>query len=130
MVERRAAQEEQRIRQAFSARGIDWTDGPLPEAPELVVSLDLGPDDMLVAGQDEDLRLVVENHSDQPVYQLSAFTESENPYLDHREFYLGRLDPGQSKSASVKLSLHDGYPGEMSPLTIRLRTPDAPDLQS
>lgn len=125
VVEARAIQEQARILAAFQALGVDWRAGPQPASPALELSLDLGPDGLLRAGQPEDLGLIVTNTGDQPVHQLSVVSASENPYLDHREFYLGYLAPGASARAQARVKLQDGYPSELSSVSFDLRTPDA-----
>lgn len=124
VVEGRAIQEQARILEAFRSVGVDWQAGPQPATPALELALDLGEDGQLVAGQFEDVGLVVTNRGAEPVHQLSVVTTSENPYLDHREFYLGYLAPGASARGQARVHLQDGYPSEVSPVTFELRTPD------
>ena len=128
VVQRHVVQEQQRIAAAFAKLGLDWTAGPVPAAPHLSAHLDLGSDDQIVVGQPEDVGLVVTNQGTQPVFQLSAVTTSDNPYLDHREFYFGRVDPGQTREVTARVDLQDGYPTEVAQAKIQLRTPDNEDL--
>ena len=66
----------------------------------------------------------VTNRGSQPVWQLSAVMDSANPWFDHREFYFGKIDPGQTRSWSQRVQLHDGYAGELAPVELTFRTPD------
>ncbi|MCK6506670.1 S41 family peptidase [Myxococcota bacterium] len=125
IVEARAIQEQGRIVDAFRTVGLDWRPGPQPAAPDLSVALDLGPDGVLAAGQAEDIGLLVTNNGTEAVHQLSVSSASENPFLDHREFYLGYLAPGATARAQARVKLQDGYPTELSPFQLELRTPDA-----
>ena len=63
-----------------------------------------------MAGTHENIRLTVTNGGDEPVFQISGVTRSENPWLDQREFYFGTIPPGESRSYEQRLGLHDGYP--------------------
>jgi len=128
VVARHGSEEQSLIQAAFAKLGIDWSAGPLPTQPQIDVHLDLGPDDQLVAGQSEDIGLVVTNLGTEPVFQLSAVSTSDNPYLDHREFYFGRLAPGETRRVAARVKLQDGYPTELAAAKIQLRTPDDDDL--
>ncbi|NOY26613.1 MAG: PDZ domain-containing protein [Oligoflexia bacterium] len=130
VIKDRSALEQDRIIAAFRDLGLDWSPGPLPSAPQIDVEWDLGDDHKLVAGVPEDISLIVTNTGEEPIYQLSAVSLSDNPYLDHREFYYGALDPGQSRTAQVRVSLPDGYPTEISPVSLDLRTPDTDKLET
>ncbi|MCB9777991.1 MAG: PDZ domain-containing protein [Alphaproteobacteria bacterium] len=128
VVRRHQEQEDARIAQAFSAFGIDWSAGDEPAAPALHASLDLGDDGKLVAGQQERIHLVVENRGATPAHRLSVWTESDNPFLDHREFYVGEVEPGASVRVPTDVTLAEGYPSGSGKVTLHLRTPDDADL--
>ncbi|RME20261.1 MAG: PDZ domain-containing protein [Deltaproteobacteria bacterium] len=129
VVERHRAEEAARIEAAMAEIvGIDWTPGPAPADPALEVELGLGDDGVLVAGQPEDIVVRVTNRGPEPVHQLSLLTRSDNPFLDHREIYFGLLEPGQTVEGTTRVRLADGFPSEIDPVTLELRTPEAPDL--
>ncbi len=129
VVDRHRAEEATRIEAAMhDVVGIDWSAGATPTDPALDVALDLGDDGVLVAGQPEDVVVRVTNSGADPVYQLSLLTQSDNPFLDHRELYFGRLEPGQTAEATTRVRLADGFPAELDPLSLILRTPDVDDL--
>lgn len=109
------------LKEAFSVVGIDWSDGVNPSQPNLTVDLDLGVDGKLTAGTQENITLSVTNNGTEPVFQLSGVTRSENPWLDQREFYFGKIEPGESRQYSQRLALHHGYPSSEARVEIELQ---------
>ncbi|MHB8876552.1 MAG: MXAN_5808 family serine peptidase, partial [Myxococcaceae bacterium] len=104
-VEQKRREEEERISSAISALGVDWSPGPTPKAVQLAASLKPGPDRKIQAGETVPLELTVENRGAETVKRLRAWTESEDPYLDRREFIFGALKPGERKSWSVPVKV-------------------------
>ena len=88
---------------AFQEIGLDWSDGENPTWPQLNVRLDLGEDGVLRAGEPEDVAIEVTNIGEDPVFQVSAITESENPFLSRREYFFGYIAPGETRSSSVSV---------------------------
>ena len=121
IIERHAARENTAIQTAFSALGIDWSQGIPVASPSLEVRLDLGPDNKLHAGVEDALTVAVTNTGSEPLYRLSAYTTADNPSLDRREFYFGRLNPGETRRYTQRLTLPVGYGEEVSPLTLTFR---------
>jgi len=121
--------EERALVDAFAAVGVDWGAGP-PNAlvPSLDVSVDLGDDGALVAGMAEDIHLTVSNTGEESLSRLSIWTESDNPWLDHKELYVGRLEAGESRTLSTRVELHEGYLDEIAPLTVHVRDPSTESL--
>jgi carboxyl-terminal processing protease len=110
-----------RINAAFQQVKVDWTAGTNPRQPALDVSFDLGPDGVVKAGEAEDVAVVVTNKGTEPLFQISAVTTSENAWLDHREFYFGRINPGETRRAPLRVILHDGYGSELASVKLRFR---------
>lgn len=102
----RRKQEEGRIANAISALGIDWTpaEGPARKA-DLAVTLKPGADKKIAAGETVPLELTVENKGTETLKRLRAWTETENAWLDHREFLFGALKPGEKKSWTVTVKM-------------------------
>jgi carboxyl-terminal processing protease len=121
IVAQRQKAESAHLQQAFTGLGVDWSPGAAPAEPALTVRLNLGEDGLLKAGQPEDVVLEVTNNGTAPVHQLSALTESGNIWLDHREFHIGRLNPGETRKVSQRVELHQGYGSEVVPVEILLR---------
>lgn len=111
------------IERAFRDLGVDWSASPNPplEGAQLDVSLDLGEDGQLVAGTEETIWLEVTNRGDQPVYRLAAVSSSDDEILDGREFFFGRLGPGETLRYAQEVVLNDGYPTEETPVTVTFR---------
>ena len=116
----RQARQDEALAGAFEAVGIDWRGGENPEEANLRVTLDLGADEQLLAGTHENITMTVHNEGDAPVFQVSGVTESDNPWLDQREFYFGHIPAGESRTFAQRLALHDGYPTTEVAVDIRL----------
>lgn len=104
------------ITAAFEALGIDWTAGAATPEASLDVRLDLGPDAVLKAGEEERIWLEVTNKGNAPIYRLTGTSASEAEVLDGREYFFGRLDPGETLKWSQVVSLGEGYPTEDAPV--------------
>lgn len=134
VVSRYEAREQKRIAEAFQTLGLDWSATTAPAdvrasgAPQLDVRLDLGADGVLRAGEEESVILEVTNRGDRPLLRLSATTTSDNAWLDHREFYFGRVDPGETARYTQRVVLPDGYGAELAPVKIGFRDADSPNL--
>ncbi len=128
VVEQRRNLEAERIRRAFQGIGIDWSGQGTVQPSELEVKVEAGQDGVLMAGREDTVRVLVTNHGSQPAERLSVLTRSQNPYLDHREVYFGRVEPGATVSGSFPVNLTEGYPAEWGTVKIELRTPDQEGL--
>ncbi len=114
--------EAERIQEAFSEQGVDWSSGPQPAAPALSVELDLGEDGVLRAGADyeEVVWLRVTNDGDEPVHQVMGMSSSSVEWLDEQEFYFGRIDPGETRSWPRRVRLPEGYRDEVAKVRLDL----------
>jgi carboxyl-terminal processing protease len=111
---------EKEIQAAFSAIGIDWRAGAPVGSASLEVRLDLGPDGVLVAGEEETIGIEVKNTGSTPIYRLSAIAD-DNEFLEGREFFFGALQPGKTKRYAQRVSLVAGYPTERSLASLSFR---------
>ena len=123
IVEELERQEDEKIRVAFQEQKIDWSKGENPEKLEAEVSLQYGEDGVLDAGEEEEVHLTIQNTTGQDWTQISAFITSENPSLNHREFYFGKISAGERVSKSVKIQLPLGYGSEKGEVQVHLRDP-------
>lgn len=107
---------------ALKKMDIDWTDGAAWNGAGLPVDvvLDLGEDGVIRSGERESVQIAVTNTSKSTLYRVGAVV-TENDVLEGREFLIGRLQPGQTKRASVDINLVDGYPGEYAPVAFEIR---------
>jgi carboxyl-terminal processing protease len=93
----------------LSNLGLDWSAPPKgtkggPTATELVVKVETDkPSNRVLAGEPMALKVSVTNSAQAPAYQVRAITKSDAGYYDERELILGKIDPGQTVTASVPL---------------------------
>lgn len=120
VVERRRKEEAERIRKAFSSLGIDWSAGTQPERPDLSLELDLGPDGVLVAGQEEVIVARLTNRGSSPVHQVFASSDDEG-ILANAEFFFGRVDPGRTVEFKKKVKTPGGYGSEEDRAAFRIQ---------
>lgn len=119
-IEQKRREEEQRIDAAIGALGVDWSAGPTPRQVRLAATLSPGPEQRLVAGEPMDLNLTVENQGAEPLKRVYAWTESENGYLDRREFIFGSLAPGEKKSWKVQVKTAKDLTARKDDVTVKL----------
>jgi carboxyl-terminal processing protease len=118
-VEMKKQQEEGRIDAAIGALGLDWTPGPTPRLPQLAATLKPGPTQKLSPGDPVEMELNVENRGTEPLRRLRAWTESDNPYLDRREFAFGSVKPGEKRHWKVQLKLPKDITSRRDEVTVK-----------
>ena len=128
VVSRRQLVEADRIEAAFAEVGLDWSAGAAPDVLPVDIHLDLGEDGVLVGGEAEVVELVLTNRGEAPLYQLSASLESQHVAFDGREFYFGRVDPGETVRDAQEVNIPSGYGHQLSSLDVVLRSPDVTEL--
>jgi len=110
-VSKKAEEEATNIARSLGARGIDWSAGAKPEAgkaAKLQVSVKTDkPSNLFRGGESGVLTLSITNKGDAPAFQVRAISDSDYSYLDEREFVVGRVDPGETKTATLKLSISE-----------------------
>ncbi|MCI0670538.1 MAG: S41 family peptidase, partial [Myxococcaceae bacterium] len=119
-VDQKQREQTERINTAIAALGMDWSPGPTPTQPQLEATLEPGPARKVVAGEVLDLKVTVKNRGSEPLKRVRAWSESENPFLDRREFLFGTLKPGEQKSWSVPIKLPRDFPSRRDDLTVTL----------
>jgi carboxyl-terminal processing protease len=75
--------------------------------------------DELRAGDDYFLSMRVTNKSSKPIYRLSGIIESQDPVLNGKEMFWGRLNPNESKEYDVLVKLSKTFPKVIIPYRIR-----------
>jgi len=113
--------EEQRIASAIGALGIDWSTGETPKKVELAGVLKPGLDRKIPAGETVQLELTVENRGAEPLHRLRAWSESDNGYLDRREFLFGTVKSGEKKSWSVQVKLPKDLTSRRDGITVHFQ---------
>jgi carboxyl-terminal processing protease len=119
-INQKRREEEQRIDAAIGALGVDWSAGPTPKQVKLAATLSPSPEQKLVAGEPIDVALSVENQGTEPLKRVYAWTESENGYLDRREFIFGSLAPGEKKSWKVQVKMPKDLTARRDDVTVKL----------
>ncbi|MEC8192720.1 MAG: MXAN_5808 family serine peptidase [Myxococcota bacterium] len=124
VINRRRVEQSRALAGAFDAVGIDWSEGSVGANAQLALELDLGDDGVLIAGEHELIGLTVTNTGTEPLYRVSAVTESENPWLNQAEFYFGKVPPGESRTYRQRVALHSGYPSSSANVTVKVQDAD------
>ncbi|MCL2626763.1 MAG: S41 family peptidase [Cystobacterineae bacterium] len=104
-VQEKQKAEEKRIWQAIERRNIDWSPGKRPATLLLDGKLEPTVSKKLNGNQEFILKLNVHNQSELPLKRVRAWTESDNFFLDRREFLIGAIPPGQTAGSSLKLTV-------------------------
>ena len=110
-----AAQERQMqaVAADLSKLGFDWSRPPKdakngPESKDYEVRVETDrKQDTVIAGQPMLLKVTVKNNGKAPIYRLRAVTKSDGGYYDEKELIFGRVDPGQSRTATAPLGWCD-----------------------
>ncbi|EDM74020.1 carboxyl-terminal protease family protein [Plesiocystis pacifica SIR-1] len=101
--------EDARIAASLGSKDVDWAEGPAPtdgKAAKLEVSLSTDKrGDTIAGGESGVLTMTVTNAGDAPAYRVRALSDSDYNYFDERELMFGRIDPGETKTATLKLSV-------------------------
>ncbi len=104
-VNEKTKQEEERIAGAIAGLGIDWTPGETPKKVSIDSVLKPNVERKITAGETVQLELTAENKGNDPIKRLRAWIESENGFLDRREFLFGALKPGEKRAWTVNVKL-------------------------
>jgi carboxyl-terminal processing protease len=120
-VEQRRREEDERIGNAIGALGIDWSKGETPKSVQLASALKPNVDKKVSAGEALQLELAVENKGAEALHRVRAWTESENGYLDRREFLFGALKPGEKKSWSTTVKLPKDLVSRRDAVTVKFQ---------
>ena len=77
-------------------------------------------------GEDQTVFLEVTNNGKETLYRLAAIAESE--VLDGREFFFGKVAPGETRRFEQVVHLVPGYPTETSSVEFQFRDAGSDDL--
>ncbi len=118
-IERQRRSEEEKIQKGIEGLGIDWTTASAEKggAGKLVSTMVAPP--RAQAGETLAWTVNVENNGTAPLKRLRAWSESENPWLDRREFVFGAVKPGEKKSWTVNVKLPKDMMSRRDPVTIK-----------
>jgi len=118
-IDQKRVEEEQRINAAIAALGMDWSSGPTPKNPQLEASFSPGSDKPVRAGEPLDMVVTVENKGAEPLKRVRAWTESDNAYIDRREFLFGSLAPGEKKTWKVQVKMPKDFSSRRDDVTVK-----------
>ncbi len=107
---------EERVQEARIAkrlervRGVDWSAAPEGAAkPRLSAEVKVGRDGTVKAGQPLRLVVTVKNAAGAgPAHRVRGVIHSTYPRMQHREVFIGRVAPGKTGRAEVKVRLPKG----------------------
>ena len=104
--------EDARIGKSLGSQKVDWVDSasePAPAAgtaPRLQIKLSTDkPNHVIRGGESGVLTVELTNVGDAPAYRVRAFSHSDYNYFDERELLFGKIAPGETKKATLKLSV-------------------------
>jgi len=117
----RRQMEEKRIADAITGLGIDWTPGETPKKVELTSSLKPTSDKKIAAGETVPLELTVENKGSESVRRLRGWIESDNGFLDRREFLFGQVKPGEKKTWTVNVKIPKDLASRRDGVSVKLQ---------
>ncbi len=128
-VAQKGKQEDERIANAITTLGIDWTPGETPKKVSLESVLKPNVERKILAGETVDLELTAENKGAEPIKRLRAWIESDNGFLDRREFLFGALKPGEKRSWTVNVKLPKDLISRRDGITVKFQDDSAEVLQ-
>lgn len=93
-------EENGRIKEKLEEFKVDWSDDGKKTEGEIKkanLKVTISPESRVFkAGEEAELQIKVENLGGDPVYKLTAVTDSENFLFDGREFIFGKISPGEN----------------------------------
>ncbi|MDP1921793.1 MAG: MXAN_5808 family serine peptidase [Myxococcales bacterium] len=128
-VAQKTKQEEERIAGAITNLGIDWTPGETPKKVSIDSSLKPNVERKINAGETVELELTAENKGAEPIKRLRAWIESENGFIDRREFLFGALKPGEKRSWTVSVKLPKDLISRRDGITVKFQDDSTEVLQ-
>lgn len=109
-VELQQKQQQDEIAKSLSARGIDWSLGPKPTSGAAKLQISVKTDkagNVIKGGERGTVTATVKNIGDAPAFQVRAITDSDYRYFDERELLFGRINPGETRTYNLKLSVFE-----------------------
>ncbi len=113
------------VSEDLAALGIDWSSPPKEAEPgptnkqyEVRVTTDR-KGNTATAGEPMTLKVSVTNKAKTPIHQLRAITKSDGGYYDEKELIFGRINGGETRTATVPLGwceIEGRRPGTTTPV--------------
>jgi len=105
-------QQSLQISQAMQKQGIDWTPAPANANPGKCLSPEVSflvlpetKDPVIRSGDKIEIQAIMKNASNCTLYQAKATSKSDSGFFDHREMFFGKLNPNQSVSRKLSLTV-------------------------
>ncbi|WP_224243937.1 MXAN_5808 family serine peptidase [Hyalangium gracile] len=118
-IDQKRQEEEQRISSAIAGLGVDWSAGPTPKNVQLDATFSPGADQPVRAGETLELVITAENKGTEPLKRVRAWTESDNVFIDRREFIFGAIAPGEKKTWKVPVKLPKDLTSRRDDVTVK-----------
>jgi len=97
--------QDNRIVNQWETLGVDWSYGDKTSSNPLINVRIIPQIPEGRAGEEVKITVEVENNGPEPLYRLSATTESKNLIENGKELILGKLNPGEKKVWSTKVEI-------------------------
>ncbi|MFL5349397.1 MAG: MXAN_5808 family serine peptidase [Hyalangium sp.] len=118
-IDQKRQEEEQHINSAIAALGVDWSPGPTPKSVQLEGTFSPGTDQPVHAGDNLEMVVTAENKGPEPLKRVRAWTESDNAFIDRREFVFGSIAPGEKKTWKVQVKLPKDLTSRRDDVTVK-----------
>jgi carboxyl-terminal processing protease len=119
--------EETRLISVLAQYQLDWTDGPVPQNPQIKTQIHIETKDgkpavpqVLRAGEELYLAFTAKNAGTETVYRLTAVLDSKEPLFEGREFHFGKLPAGAEKKDRIKIKTPKDYLSGISEYSLQL----------
>jgi carboxyl-terminal processing protease len=118
-VEQRRAVEMEKVRKALETMGVNWSaaaPGAAKGQPRVQAEIRTP---RTQAGGTMEIAVTAHNTGSVPLARLRAYTKSDNPVLDRREFVFGQLLPGEKRVWTVPIKIPRYMPSRKDDITLR-----------
>lgn len=119
------AEEDDSLVKALAQNGIDWQKGQNPQSPNLAIAITTDkPDNRMTAGESYTIRATATNNGSEPVYRLSARTDSTLGRINDKEFIFGTVPPGGSVTREMTVKSNRAQASRVDHLGVKLYLDD------
>jgi len=117
-VEQRRAAEQEKVRKALEAMGVNWASANNVAKGQAKVQAEIRAS-RTQAGGTLEMAVTAHNTGNVPLSRLRAYTKSDNGVLDRREFVFGQLLPGEKRTWTVPIKIPRYMPSRKDDVTLR-----------
>lgn len=120
--------QERKIIATLRTRKVDWKAPPLGgakvDASALDAKISAHPAGPAKAGTTVTLKLTVSNRGSQPIHRLHARTDAASYVFHEREFIVGLVKPGETRSVSIQVKIPPHLRSSVQPVKVVLLSPE------